>query len=236
MKDEEIKEKNRFKFERKGLDFPFYNNNPHLSTTKWGILLVGLLITFTLIMGPWEFPLKRFTYFLIPFLSFGIATNWKFNTICKKFKKKDISLILIIIILSFIYSILISSLLTPLGVTSAVNPVRSQLHNLSFWIVFPFQIFGEELTKLIMLILTLFVSYKITNKRKLSIIIATLICAIIFGLLHLPAYQNIIVSILTVGIGDIIIIYGYLKTKNILIPFTAHLFYNLIPLIITLLI
>lgn len=235
MSDNETVEVDRFKFEREGLDFPFYNDNPHLSLVRWGLLLLGIIINFVLIMGSWEFSifggvsLKSFAYFLVPFLAFGLVANWKFDLICKKFKRGDLRLIVMIIILSFFYSIVMSVLLESFGVVAVSNPVRLQLGNLGFWAVFPFQIFGEELTKLILLILILFVSYKLTGRRRLSVVVATLGCAVIFGLLHMPAYGNFLVSILGVGFGDIIMIYGYLKTKNVLVPFFAHMFYNVIP-------
>ena len=51
---------------------------------------------------------------------------------------------------------------------------------------------------------------------------------IIFGLLHVNTYSyNIIQILLLQGLGSIFEIFGYLKTKNLVIPIIIHLLINL---------
>lgn len=45
--------KNMFKFEREGLDFPFYDNIKSLSKTKWLVLTLSFVVTFILMISPW---------------------------------------------------------------------------------------------------------------------------------------------------------------------------------------
>ena len=218
--------KDKFKFEREGLDFPFYNNNPHLSNEKWIILTIGFLITLLFGLIPKTgIPqyIAEFIYFLIPFATFLYVANGKLGLICKKFQKSDIWLILGTIILYFVYSLVMGVLLKSLGIVAHTNPAISHLDSILFWIAFPFQIFGEELIKVIPFIIVLFLIYKFTGRRKLGIIMATLVSVIIFGILHYNAYGSIITVILIQGIGSIIMLFAYLKSKNILTSYIVHL-------------
>lgn len=223
---EDISEKEKFKFERKGLDFPFYNSNPHLTNSKWIILVVGFIITVLLSLIPKNIIPQyvfEFLYFLIPFLTFLYVANGKLGLIVKKFKKSDIWLILGTLILYFIYAMIIGFLLRSIGIEASANPALHNLDSILFWIGFPFQIFGEELIQLIPFLIVLFLVYKFTENRKMGVIIATLASVIVFGLMHYNAYGNIISIILIQGIGSIIMFFAYLKSKNILTAYIVHL-------------
>lgn len=223
---EDISEKEKFKFEREGLDFPFYNNKPHLSNSKWIILAIGFIITvlFSLIpklVIPQD--ISGFLYFLIPFLTFFYVANGKLGLIIKKFQKSDVWLMLGTLILYFVYTTIIVLLLSSIGIVSTANPAIHNLDRILFWIVFPFQIFGEELIKLIPFLIVLFLVYKFTNNRKIGLIIAALASVLIFGLMHYNTYGNIITVILIQGMGSIIMLFAYLKSKNILTSYIVHL-------------
>lgn len=226
---------NFFKFERKDIDFPFYNNNPKLSIQRWIILLISVLIPLILIFLPHN-GLERaegLLYFLIPFLIFGIVSSWKYDLICKKLQRNDLKLIISLIILEFIFSIAIALIIKYIfNIHAQTNPAIGELSSLLFWIVFPFQIFGEELLKIIPFLLLLTIFYKISNNRKISIVISTALVLIMFGLIHLPAYKNIFSVLLLQGLGSIFTMFGYLKTKNIFVSYLIHIIYDTITFII----
>lgn len=226
---------NFFKFERKDIDFPFYNNNPKLSIQRWIILLISVLIPLILIFLP-HTGLERaegILYFLIPFLIFGIVSSWKYDLICKKLQRNDLKLIISLIILEFIFSIAIALIIKYIfNIHAQTNPAIGELSSLLFWIVFPFQIFGEELLKIIPFLLLLTIFYKISNNRKISIVISTALVLIMFGLIHLPAYKNIFSVLLLQGLGSIFTMFGYLKTKNIFVSYLIHIIYDTITFII----
>jgi CAAX protease family protein len=223
-----------FNFEKKGLDFPLYNNNPHLSLGKWIILAIAIIIPMILIFLPIESIgiFKGILYFLIPVLAFGFVVNWKYDLICKKLHKSDIKLIITILILGYIYTIAVSLILFNLNLHIQTNPVIGELNSLIFWLIFPFQIFGEELIKIIPFLIFLFILHKVTGNRKLSILISATISLLIFGLLHLPVYKNIISVLLLQGIGSAFSMFGYLKTKNIFVSFIAHFLFDLISFLV----
>ncbi|MOA19360.1 CAAX amino terminal protease self- immunity [compost metagenome] len=58
---------------------------------------------------------------------------------------------------------------------------------------------------------------------KPAIILAWVVASIIFGAYHLPTYNwNIIQAIVGIGIARVVLLYPYLKTKNIWTSFIVH--------------
>ncbi len=57
-----------------------------------------------------------------------------------------------------------------------------------------------------------------------------IVTALVFGLTHYAAYGSIVQILLVQGLGCIIDVFAYLKTKNILTSYAAHLLLDLIPL------
>lgn len=227
-----------FKFESETSDFPLYNENPHISTVKWTVMILSVVLTFILIMVP-DFLselgiFKRFLYLIIPLLGFGFAVNWKYGLICKKFKKGDIKLILILLITELAVTMFLSNVLKYLGIVAQDNPITSELMLISTWIIYPLQLFGEELIKIIPFIVFLAVIYKFTKNRKMSIVIATAFTLVIFALLHLPAYQNLISVLVLQGFCSVFTMYAYLKTKNIFVSYAIHFLLDTIVFIIVL--
>lgn len=223
--------KDFFNFERENLDFPFYKDNPKLNIGQWILLTISVIIPIILLLLP-HTGIERaegLLYFAIPFLFFGIVSSWKYDLICKKFQRNDLKLIIVLIILEFIFTIAVSLALQHIfNVHAQSNPAIGELNSLLLWIVFPFQIFGEELLKIIPFLIFLTIFYKISNNRKMSIVISTALVLIIFGLIHLPAYQNLISVLLLQGLGSIFTMFGYLKTKNIFVSYLIHIIYDTI--------
>ena len=92
------------------------------------------------------------------------------------------------------------------------------------------QLFGEELFKINMLLGILLLLFRRSGNRKSAIVIATLVTALVFGLAHYAAYGSIVQILLVQGLGCIIDVFAYLKTKNILTSYAAHLLLDFIPL------
>jgi membrane protease YdiL (CAAX protease family) len=83
---------------------------------------------------------------------------------------------------------------------------------------------AEELIKFIPLMFFMRLFYRVTANRKLSIIVSTVIILIFFGLLHYEPGLTPIASVLLIqGAGSIFELYGYIKTKNLLVPYISHL-------------
>ncbi|MGL6298320.1 MAG: CPBP family glutamic-type intramembrane protease [Methanobacteriaceae archaeon] len=224
-----------FKFENNGLDFPFYNDST-ISIYKWIVLAISFLIpliwTFSSIdLGEYSAIIKLLVIFLVPLLGVGYIANWDFTSICKKIHKKDIKLIILLIIGQLIFSIIFGLLLSKFGVMSNPNPIFNEFSNIFTWIMIPIQLFGEELLKIIPFLIVLFIFTKITNNRKLGVIIGTLVALVIFGLLHMSAYGNLVSILILQGLGSIFCLYGYLKTKNIFVSYAIHIIFDMVAFI-----
>ena len=88
-----------------------------------------------------------------------------------------------------------------------------------------FSMMGEELLKFIPLMFFMRVFFKYTNKRNLSFVSSMVIVLIFFAFLHFDPSSTSIASVLLLqGVGSLVEMYGYAKTKNLFVPYMSHLF------------
>ncbi len=87
-----------------------------------------------------------------------------------------------------------------------------------------FSMMGEELMKFIPLMFLMRAVYKFTENRKLAVIASSVIIMVYFGLLHYDVGTTLLSVLLTQGLGTIFELYGYIKTKNLFVPYLCHLF------------
>ncbi len=66
--------------------------------------------------------------------------------------------------------------------------------------------------------------------RKTGIVVATLVTAPVFGLTHLATYGSLLQVLLVQGLESIIGMFAYLKTKNMLVSYVAHVVYDFLTL------
>lgn len=203
-------------------DFPYYNHNPRLSKLQWFILLILVPIAlFGQFLFGSEFLGSIFFCFLIliPLLYFS---NWDYKLLFHKPTKNEIILALLMFIGYMTYAILIGVSFEYLGMYSTTSEVQSA--NIISLISLIFSMMGEELLKFIPLMFFMRLVYKYTDNRKLSIIISFVLVLLGFGLLHYAPPFNTIASVLVLqGVGTIFELYGYLRTKNLLVPYITHL-------------
>lgn len=215
-----------FKFEDTTRDFPYYRHNPKLSKTAWIILLLLVPISFLVYSvvaldsemgGSILFALVL----LIPLMYFS---NWDFSLLFHKPTKSEIKLAVMLFIGYMIYAIAMGEVLEVIGQSSAVT---GDYFGVSWEMLFSliFSMMGEELVKFIPLMFFMRLVFKFTNNRKLAIVVSTVIVLIFFGLLHYDAETTPLISVLIIqGVGSIFELYGYIKTKNVFVPYLSHLF------------
>ena len=117
-----------------------------------------------------------------------------------------------------------------IGLPTHGNAVYGQTMDAGFFALVFVQLFGEELFKTNMLLGILLLLFRRSGNRKSAIVIATLVTALVFGLAHYAAYGSIVQILLVQGLGCIIDMFAYLKTKNILTSYAAHLLLDFVPL------
>ena len=204
-------------------DFPYYNHNPQLSKTAWIVLLLTVPISFMTFGLGMDYELGSSILFcFIPLIPLLYFSKWDYKLLFSKPTRNEIILATLMFIGYMTYAILIGVSFEYLGMYSTTSEVQSA--NIISLISLIFSMMGEELIKFIPLMFLMRLFYKISNKRNLSFAISSVIIMIYFGLLHHDFASSIWVCLLTQGLGTIFEIYGYYKTKNLLVPYMSHLF------------
>lgn len=206
-------------------DFPFYNHNPPISKEGWFVLLLtvplSLIAYFNIghyseIIGSIVFCLTM----LIPLLYYS---KWDYSLMFHKPNKNEVILAFLMFICYMIYAVAMGTILNMLNL-SGVGIGASLDVNWEMTVSLIFSMMAEELIKFIPLMFFMTLIFKFSADRKLSIAVSTVIVLIGFGLIHYkPATKTIISVLLIQGLGSIFEVYGYLKTKNIFVPYISHL-------------
>ena len=214
-----------FKFEDASRDFPYYRHNPKLSKTAWIVLLLlipvsfiayGLIALDSEIIGSLLFCL----ILLLPLLYYS---NWDYSLFLRKPTKSEIKLAVLLFIGYMIYAIVIGEFLDFFAQTSEVTSDYLGV-SIESTVSLVFSMMGEELVKFIPLMFFMRIFYKYTHNRKVSVILSTIIVLIYFGLLHYDPGVTPLLSVLVIqGLGSIFELYGYIKTKNVFVPYLCHL-------------
>lgn len=218
-------------------DFPFYDGNPEISKIKWLVLALGIIVYVVIMLTPlprsFEFIFRYggLIFFIILFIPLLYATSGKLGLFFKKISFWDIKLIFTTVVLSFIYSAIVKSFLSGFSTVS-----NSRIDNLGIDLISLIDIFiqimSEELFKIILLLILLYVFYNLCKNKKLSLIISSIITLVAFGLMHVGSYGgNLLILLILIGLGSIFDLYAYIKTKNIFVSFLAHAIYDAFPIL-----
>ena len=146
---------------------------------------------------------------------------------------KDIKIIILGVIVFMILAAIINFILTG----GIANNAKDAAVNGSLTVILIkliIQLVGEELLKIIPLILVVAFTYKSLG-RKTAIIVAIIISQLLFALVHIPAYGfDLKFLILALGVGGCILPITYIHTKNVAVPYFIHLIEDLIGLVVML--
>ena len=234
-----------FKFEDEDIDFPFYDGNPLLSLKEWAVLALGIIVYVAIAFGAllaipgFSKDLLSDISDILPVVVLLLAVFYcchgKLGLVFKKPKLNDFKVIILCFIGYLIFSAVMNMLLGSAGLSkgtaagdSAVSPASLIIKEL-FVIV---GMVGEELFKFAILIMAMAFVYGFTKNRKTSVAVGIIVCCIVFGLLHLRAYGfNIVVCLLIGGIGCVIHLYPYLKTKNLSNSYITHVLIDSVAIV-----
>ncbi|MEK3946588.1 hypothetical protein BSK48_21315 [Paenibacillus odorifer] len=222
---------NFFRFERKNDDFPFYSElqSPTLNLKTSLIFLIAVAAGFALFLigfgGTYGHP---FINVIFPLAAVIFVARSQWTLLFRKLVAKDIILILGTYIVNLIVTYGVGFIITKLFNFSA-NPVSEGFNGnfsdtiTTFLTMLP-MLFGEELITILPFLVILYLGVKkLKMNRKSAIILAWIVVSIIFGAYHLPTYNwNIAQAILGIGIVRIVLLYPYIKTKNIWTSFIVH--------------
>ena len=221
--------KKKFKFLEDGIDFPFYNDIPKLSTIEWAILVIVVVI-FIILASTKGIPkiYHALLYFLVMTIPAIYICKGNYSLFFKKPKLRDFKTIIICFILYYIYSIGMGVILQFSGYPVANNANSALNLNLMFFVSLFIQLVGEEFFKIFVLLILMYIVYRFTNNRSLSMYTGIIGTLVAFGLIHSSAYSGRILQILLIqGLGTIFNLYAYMKTKNFVVSYILHILIDL---------
>ena len=222
-----------FKFEDKDWDYPFYKLNPRVSYGGWILLFASLiisLIVYGIFPSTWEIT-SGIIFCLIMLIPVLYVAKWDYKIIFHKPTLKDVGLALLLGAGYVIYAIAFGTFVESIGLV-ALPSNNTSPYTVITLISLIFSLMGEELIKFIPFVFFLRVIYKYTNKRKLGIIISSILIMIGFGALHYDPALGIGYALAVQGLGTIFEIIGYLKTKNLIVPYITHLLIDFVLMVI----
>lgn len=228
--------KKKFEFLDDGIDIPFYNDVPKLSALDWMIVLASIILmicVITVIPIPGDYlPIAVFLIGTVPAL---YICKGNYGLFFKKLRLKDFGLVILCVIGMYVYSIVISMILTAfLGM--APHTSAGEQVTLMTALGMLIQLMGEEFFKILLLLLIMYVIYKLTSNRGMALSIGLIASMVIFGIVHYNAYSGRILQIILIqGFGSIFEYYAFLKTKNVWVGYLIHIIRDFIPVILNLL-
>jgi hypothetical protein len=216
------------------LDFPFYNDKNIKALDIFILAIMPILFTaYTFSSLSIPFGLGPYLFCFLQLGAFLFVARGKISLLIKKLSFKDIVRVIVTVILQFIFAMVIAAIIKfVFNVTTNGNDVLNMKMDIVFWIKVIVQLFGEELYKILIFLVVLAIMYKLTNKRTLSIVVATTISLVCFALIHITTYNSIIQILLLQGLASLICMYNYLKTTNILTSYLQHLLFDSIPFVL----
>lgn len=146
----------------------------------------------------------------------------------KKPRLKDFKTIILCFIGYLIYSIIIGFILTHFGYHVVGDSNGALATSMMFYVSLFIQLVGEELFKVFILLIVMYLVYKKTKNRSKAIYADILTTLIIFGIAHFSAYSGRILQIILIqGFGTIFNLYAYMKTKNVVVSYLVHILIDL---------
>jgi len=213
--------KNILNFEDNKRDFPYYKKNPHIPKGGWIILLLSVAFAYVLYMIVSQYSefLGSIVFCMSMFIPLMHFSNWNYDLIFHKPNKDEIKLAVLLFIGYIVYTIILILILDNLGMTTSDS--SSFVITYETLVSLVFSMMGEELLKFIPLMFFMRFFYKFSNNRNVSIAFASIIVLSFFALLH---YDGSLMNVLIFqGLGSMFELAGYLKTKNLYVPYITHI-------------
>jgi len=219
-------------------DFPFYRHNPRISSGGWLLLILSVpvaLLVYALVGFESEI-IASVLFCLIMLIPLLYFSKWDYSLMFRKPTKNEIILAILMFAGYMIYALCLGSVLDMVGLGGVEASSAEEVGvTIQSTVGLLFSMMAEELLKFIPLMFLMRLVYKFTDNLKISVAVSTALVLLGFGLLHYAPPTNTIVSVLLLqGLGSLFEMYGYLKTKNLFVPYISHLLTDAVMFIIIL--
>ena len=219
-------------------DFPFYRHNPRISSGGWLLLILSVpvaLLVYALVGFESEI-IASVLFCLVMLIPLLYFSKWDYSLMFRKPTKNEIILAILMFAGYMIYALCLGSVLDMVGLGGVEASSAEEVGvTIQSTVGLLFSMMAEELLKFIPLMFLMRLVYKFTDNLKISVAVSTAIVLLGFGLLHYAPPTNTIVSVLLLqGLGSLFEMYGYLKTKNLFVPYISHLLTDAVMFIVIL--
>lgn len=218
-------------------DFPFCYGLPvALSGSHWLVVLAGVALGFYLLVAPWTHPSQAWgpwvpalLFCAAPLGALALVAGRHWTALFRRLRPRDLLLMVGIAALNLVVTITVGALLEGQH-AGAANPMFQQMGDadaatraINFAAMVP-QLLGEELlTILPFLAILWFLVNRLNAGRRTAIVVAWIVSALPFALLHLPTYQwNLLQCLAIIGTARLVLSLGYLLTRNLWVSTGAH--------------
>lgn len=218
-------------------DFPFYAGRPvGLSGPQWCVALAGVALAFWLLVAPWTHPshpwgmwVPALLFCSVPLVALALVAGRGWTALFHRLRARDLLLMVGIAVLNLVVTVLVGLLFTGLHHASA-NPLFQSLGQAdaatrvtAFAVMVP-QLLGEELlTILPFLALLWWLHGRMKLQRRSAVMLAWLLSAIPFALVHLPTYGwNLLQCLVIIGTARLLLTLAYLFSRNLWVSTGAH--------------
>jgi membrane protease YdiL (CAAX protease family) len=221
-----------------GRDFPFYDGRPvEIEWWTWLVMIVAAAAGFAALVlnpftGQWGLLIGRVLFAAIPLGTFIALSKGYWRSIFQPLRGRDFVNMLVFWLLNLGVSALVALIVSGADVghltaNSATDDVAAQGAGAiaAFYIGTFVQLFGEEIFTILPFLAVMYFLYsKGRLSRKAALVVAWIGTAIWFGAAHLPTYDwNVLQALVVIGSARIILSLAFIRTKNIMVSFGAHL-------------
>ena len=218
-------------------DFPFYLGRPiGLSGRQWGVVLAGVALAFWLLVAPWTRPpppwgvwIPALLFCLVPLGALALVAGRHWAALFHRPSGRDLRLMVGIAALNLVVTVLLGLLVSgqhhvqanPLFQSLGEADAATRLHTLAAMAP---QLLGEELLTILPFLALLWWLHAWAGiRRRTALVLAWLLSAIPFALVHLPTYGwDLLQCLSIIGTARLVLSLAYLLSRNLWVSTGAH--------------
>ena len=218
-------------------DFPFYAGTPVLlAGWQWLVVLASLALAFwlltTALIPPGEgigMLLRPLLFCSVPLLALAWVAGPAWSALFRRVHSRDVLLMVAIAVLNLMVTLVVG-LLFANAMHASANPMFGSLsvadgstRLIAFTAMVP-QLLGEELFTILPFLACLWLLHtKLKTSRRTAVLLAWLLSALPFALIHLPTYQwNVLQCLLIIGTARLVLSLAYIFSRNLWVCTGAH--------------
>jgi membrane protease YdiL (CAAX protease family) len=228
----------RLPMEPAGPEFPYHQGNPPtLSARGWLLVMTGVVAGFIALTLPLPFTdtllsgwLRVAAFVVLPLAGLAIAVPGHWKSLFGRVGVREVKLMFVFAFANIILTMSIGTVIKIFGTTIANAGIAdtAQMEGarlFNFFAKVAPQLLGEELMTLLpFLAILAFCQDRFGMGRNASVLMAWLVSAVAFGLIHLPTYNwNLVQCLVAIGSARLVLTWAYVWTKNIWVSTGAHI-------------